>query len=184
MTNEQSPMTNHQKSAAILVLAASTMMTGRAEAHRLEADYHLLPDHRIQIESWFDLTGESPRGARVQVFAADGDLVTEGSLNADGIFVFGYGADQSLRIVVSAGEGHRKELTIPAEALGSRPAGSGHGRGTANPSPSVDAPVPLSDRSPRTSLKDLLLGIALILSAAAFLLSVRNRRLLRQLLGH
>jgi nickel transport protein len=160
----------------LTVLTASLTFAGRAEAHRLEADYHLLPDHRIQVESWFDLTGESPRGARVQVFEAKGHLVAEGKLNEDGIFQFGYTGTEALRIVVSAGEGHRKELTIPAESLAGQADASS--QAPAGFSPSTTAAIPLSDRSPRTSFKDVLLGIALILSAAAFILAVRNSRAL------
>jgi hypothetical protein len=165
--------------ATLIVLTANLTLAGRAEAHRLEADYHLLPDHRIQVESWFDLTGESPKGARVQVFTAACDLVAEGSLNEDGIFVFGYPDNHALRIVVSAGEGHRKELTIPVEALAGQATSEPGQTPVGAPSSTAEA-SPLSDRSPRTSLKDVLLGVALILSAAAFILAVRNTRLLRK----
>jgi hypothetical protein len=159
-----------------MALAVSVILARPAEAHRLEADYHVLPDHRIQVESWFDLTGESPKDARVQVFTGNGDLIAQGNLDEDGIFVFGYADKHALRVVVSAGE-HRKELAIPAEALAAQQGTSGQGLAPGGGASSVGS-VPLSDRSPRTSFKDVLLGVALILSAAAFILAVRNGRLL------
>jgi hypothetical protein len=112
----------------------------------------------------------------VQVFTGAGDLVAQGTLDEDGIFVFGYADKEALRVIISAGE-HRKELTIPAEALAAQQSTSGQGLAPGG-GPSSVAPVPLSDRSPRTSFKDVLLGVALILSAAAFILGVRNGRLL------
>ena len=48
-----------------LALAAALLAAGAAHAHRLEAEYRVLPDHKVQVESWFDLGGDSPRGARV-----------------------------------------------------------------------------------------------------------------------
>src|SRR5436190_1004554 len=106
--------------ARTLWLAVPFLMFGplpSAWGHRLEADYRVLPNHRIQIESWFDLTGESPRDAAVQVFRDNGELVTDGKLDDRGLFIFTCAEPGPLRIVVSAGGGHRKELQITADEL-------------------------------------------------------------------
>ena len=166
----------------VLALGLALSAPESACAHRLEAEYHVLPGHRVQIESWFDLTSDSPKGAVVQVFRSSGQILTEGHLSDKGVFVFPYVQPERLKIVVSAGAGHRKELEIPEAALAHEPAES---RGQASHSadgelPDAD-PTPLADRSPRVSLKDVLMGVGFLLALAAFVLSLRNARHLRQL---
>jgi nickel transport protein len=85
-------------------------------AHRLDAQCFVRPGWKVQVESWFE-TGDSPRGAHVQVFGADGQLLTEGKLDSQGIFVFPFPAAESLRVVVLAGGGHRAEVKVPATEL-------------------------------------------------------------------
>jgi nickel transport protein len=100
----------------LLALLLLLLAGGTVRAHRLQADCFLLPGWRIQVESWFE-TRDSPPAARVQVFGADGRLLTEGRLNQDGIFVFPFREVESLRVVVSAGDGHRAEVPVAASAL-------------------------------------------------------------------
>jgi hypothetical protein len=155
-----------------------------ARAHRLEADYHVLPGRKVQIEGWYDLTGDSAVGARVQVFRSDA-LLAEGKLNDQGVFVFAFEKTEALRVVVDAGAGHRKELTVPADKLeqagaaDARPSGSeGPPNGGSLPGPGEG--VPLADRSARVSVKDVLTGVGFLLALAAFVLSLRNARQLRR----
>jgi hypothetical protein len=94
------------------------------------------------------------------------------------LFVFAYGEAEPLQVVVSAGAGHRKVLEIPARELS-------QGGSAANPS-GEDAADPASsavraDRSPGVSVKDVLVGVGFLLAVAAFVLSLRNARQLRQL---
>src|SRR5262245_25877160 len=103
---------------AAWVLSAVCTCPGVATAHRLVADFKILPDARVQVESWFDLTGDSPRNARIQVFrvlanGANGDLLVEGRLDDKGIFVFPFQKAEMLRVVISAGAGHGQKLDIP-----------------------------------------------------------------------
>lgn len=166
-----------------LAVLALLLLAGAARAHRLEAEYRVLPDHKVQVESWFDLGGDSPRGARVRVLRADGSLLTEGKLNGEGVFVFAYGEAEPLRVVVDAGAGHRKVLEVAAQELTP-------GAAAAPGSPGEDAgpafPGPRADRSARVSVKDVLVGVGFLLAVAAFVLSLRNARQLRELkrVGH
>jgi hypothetical protein len=165
-----------------VALAATLGAAGDARAHRLEADYRVLPGRRIQIESWFDLTGESPKGAAVQVYRPAGQLLTEGRLSEKGVFVFSYTQAERLKVVVSAGAGHRKELEIPEAELAR---GAMASRDQVNATPRAEQPdpdpMPLADRSTRVSLKDVLMGVGFLLALAAFALSVRNARRLEEL---
>ena len=107
-----------QKVVAVLFVPLLLLLTAPpAFAHRLEADYRVLPGKRIQIESWFDITGDSPHGAQVRVEHLDGSLLTEGTLDAHGTFVFSFGDAETLKVKVNAGQGHAKELLISEEAL-------------------------------------------------------------------
>ena len=82
----------------------------------------------------------------------------------------------------SAGAGHRKELEIPEAALSHEPAESHLQASTSAEGefPDVD-PTPLADRSPRVSLKDVLIGVGFLLALAAFVLSLKNARHLTKL---
>jgi hypothetical protein len=163
----------------MLLAGALLAWTPTVHAHRLEADYHVLPDQHVQIESWFDLTGESPRGAKVQVLRASGTLLTEGVLDGKGLFVFPYREAENLKVIVSAGGGHRKELDIPAVEL--RPRATTAPPETTGVNPVAPAPQPLADRSTRITVQDVLTGVGFVLAVAAFVLSLRNARQLRDL---
>lgn len=132
------------------------------QAHRLEAEPQVRVVQKIKIESWFDLTGDSPAGAKVEVFRkSDGQLLIEDKLNEKGEFTF-YADLEPLRVVVSAGEGHSKELEII-------------------PDPKTNitdatAPLPAADRGTKVTVKDVLLGIGFLLAGAAFGMSWRNAR--------
>ena len=160
-----------------LGLLALLLAPRPALAHRLEAECHVLPDRKVQVEAWFDLGGV-PKGARVQVFRAGDRVLTEGQLNGEGLFVFSYDEAEPLRVVVSAGAGHRKEVGIPAADLQQ----GSPGQASAGAVPEEPAPaVPLSDHTPKVSIKDVLIGVGFLLALAAFVLSLRNARHLREL---
>jgi hypothetical protein len=139
----------------------------------------VLPGRKVQVESWFE-TGDSPKGAKVRVERADGSLLfpEPGELDEKGIYVFPYEKAEKLKVVVSAGAGHRKVITLSAAEL-------------ANPgAPPPDAPAGEAAREHRYEfpVKELLAGVAFLLALAAFVLSLRNaqqlaelRRLQRQL---
>jgi hypothetical protein len=144
----------------------------------------VLPGRRVQVESWFDLTGTSPRGAPVKVLRADGSTLAEGKLDSQGVFVFPYGEPEALRVIVNAGAGHRKELDIPARELArsEAPTTTEKGPGTpASPAAEPGEPKPFADRTSRVSVKDVLIGVGFLLAVAAFALGLRNARQLREL---
>jgi len=93
-----------------------------ARAHRLDAQAFLLPGNKLQIESWFS-DGTVPRGAKVQVYRGEHELLKEGTLNDDGLVVFVLEKAEPLRILVLAGEGHLKELNVSAADWGKETAG-------------------------------------------------------------
>lgn len=178
----------------LLAMLTLQFFSGRADAHRLEAEYRVLPGGRVRIESWFDLTGDSPHGASVKVYRPDNTILTEGRLDDQGQFVFPYGKAEDLRVVIAAGAGHSKELTIPSGKLpapASAPtAAPGGPAGDHRPNPAKlekgatweqDPDVPPADRNPRVSVKDVLIGVAFLLAAGAFYLSLRNARELREM---
>ncbi len=159
-----------------LFLAAST-----AHAHRLIVECHVLPSGKVQVESWFDLSGASPKSAKVQVFRAGDQLLTEGRLDDNGIFVFFPERPEPLRVVVSAGDGHQTERTISAESIARSLAGNSIPTKSEQKSENPTAPVPLSDRSSRVSVTDVLAGVGFVLALAAFVMSWRNGRRLRSM---
>ncbi|HJT78567.1 MAG TPA: hypothetical protein VJ739_15285, partial [Gemmataceae bacterium] len=98
-------------------------------------------------------------------------------------FVFTYGEPEALKVVVDA-VGHRKELDIAERELAQSeaPATAAKSRGApASTAPGSVDPKPFADRSPRVSVKDVLIGVGFLLAVAAFVLSLRNARQLREL---
>jgi cobalt/nickel transport system permease protein len=160
-TSQPAPITVRPP-ALLLALLTTIVLAGPARAHRLEGEYQVLADGKVKIESWFDITGDSPRGATVKVFGPDGRLRCEGQLDEQGVFVFDRLRPEELRVVISAGAGHLKELTIPGESDAARPA-------------------PTIDRSPRVSWRDALVGVAFVLAAGAFVMGLRNNRRLQEI---
>lgn len=157
-----------------------------ALAHRLEAEAVVRPFGTVQVETWFE-TGDSPRGARVQVFRTDGRLLTEGRCDEHGFFVFAYDGIEPLRVVVNAGAGHRAEATVSRTML------TDHVLQTAvaclAPPPSLlapplvvpvklasrpPAPLPLVKRDTGPPIDRLALGLGLLLAVAAAVV-VRQR---------
>ncbi len=133
-------------------------LTPAARAHRLDGEYRVLPGGKVQIESWFE-TGDAPKGAKVTVYRADGSplLAAPGELDDRGIYVFTYKKAEPLRVVIAAGQGHRKELTIATADLAAR-----------------DAPP--RERSYEFPVQGLAAGVALLLALGAFLLILRQGR--------
>ena len=142
-----------------LSLLAFGVSPETAWAHRLEGDAQAKKVQKVKIESWFDLGGV-PSGARLQVFRkSDGQLLLERSLDENGRLTF-FADWQPLHVVISAGDGHQKEIDIQPES-------------------DITSPLPDADRSSRIGIKDILVGVGFLLALAAFVLSVRNHRRIR-----
>jgi hypothetical protein len=79
-------------------------------------------------------------------------------------------------VVVSAGDGHLKEFTIPVADL------DHSSDNAAFPKEGASAdPGPFADRSSRVTVKDVLVGVGFLMALAAFVLSLRHGRQLREL---
>jgi len=153
----------------MLVLLAAFGSLGEAHAHRLEAACRFLPGRMVRVETWFD-RGDPPRTGNVEVSRAGGEVLIKGRLSSQGLFLFDAPEGEPLQVVVEAGEGHRAEVAInPEEVVVAQV--------TENPAP---APAQASHEE-RFPLKDVLLGIGLLIAVAAFVLSLRNARNLRKL---
>jgi hypothetical protein len=158
--------------ALTLAVTAVLASAARAEAHRLDAASRVLPGRMVRIETWFD-NGDLPKSGQVEVFG-DGELIVKGRLSSQGLFLFDAPKDAPpLRVVIDAGGGHGKNLEIGPEQFAAVET-------PAQAVPQANGPAP--DRHESTfPVKDVLLGIGLLLGAAAFVLSLRNARRIREL---
>ncbi len=98
---------------ALVAVLTAAVWTTPAAAHRLDAEAHARPFGLVQVESWFE-TGQTPHGARVEIFAADGRRLAEGRME-NGNWTAPVPGTGALQVVVSAGGGHRAETSISAE---------------------------------------------------------------------
>ena len=179
----------------LLLLALFFAFPSHAHAHQLKAAAVVRPNWQVQIESWFE-PDEYASGAHVQVFRADGELLTKGRLDKKGIFVFSYQHIEPLKVVVSAGGGHRAETAIAAETLERNAICTCVACLTSPPSPSpflaapLLGPVPIEGPSPPpksqverntgTQAKNLLIGVSILMGIAALAIQWRRMRQSKQ----
>ena len=165
----------------LLAMLASPLAPERACAHRLDAEVLVLPGRKLQVESWFS-DGYPARGAKVQVFGGQDQLLGEGQLNDQGVLVLPLGDTAPVRVVVSAGAGHRKEITISASAFARAVAADTTPNDPRAPSKGVSLPAtPVAERNSGFPIKDVMVGVGFVLAVAAFVLSLRNAQKLRKL---
>lgn len=164
-----------RQTGVMLVLALGGLLfcTRPVHAHRLEADYKVdRVNHRVTVESWYE-TDDIPHEARARVLRADGSILAEGALDAKGVFIFAYDKVEPLTVQINAPGGHRATCKIPAADL----------EGVTSPEDGSDSPKrtagPKSNDESR--LQELVVGIALVLSVAAFAMSWGNHRRLRRM---
>lgn len=146
----------------LLLLAVA----GPAYGHGVEAECRVLPGKVVRVEVWYE-TGDSARDARVQVTRADGSVLAQGRTNSQGLFLFSYEEPEPLTVLIDAGEGHGKKLSLTAADLGT----------TASDAPSP----PPAKRDTGLAGKDVLLGVTFLLALAAFVLAVRSAQELRRM---
>jgi nickel transport protein len=160
-----------------LTLSAALGLAGEARAHRLKAACRVLPGRVVRVESWFD-NGETPKKGHVQVRGPGGRVLVEGQLDREGLFQFDAPAGQALQVVVEAGEGHRAEVAISPEQVEAVPPPEKAAPPEDGPSPG-NPPTPARHEVP-VPIKDKLTGVALLIAVAAFVLSRRNARRIRE----
>lgn len=151
----------------VLGFAWTLLSPSVARAHALKAECRLLGNNRVQVEGWFDNGGPVPHGADVRVYRVNGSLLIQGQLDAQGRYVFSFDSPERLQVTVSDGQGHAAKVWLTEQDL----------RGAEQ----ADDGLRRSVRSAESPLKDLAAGLALVLAAAAFLLSWRNAQRLRAL---
>ncbi len=157
----------------LLALVALFAGANAAQAHRLNADYYVLPDRRVRIESYFP-DDTVPQGATVEVRRKDGSLLAEGKVDAKGCFLFRFTKAEPLEATINAGAGHRKTILIPREHL-EQYAATAQEEATAPAEQGPFRGVEAHD-SLREQIKEALIGVSFVLSVAAFALSWRNSR--------
>jgi len=178
--------TGQKASVANSVIAGLTLLTlltfpAEAAAHRLEGEYKLLPGGKVRVESWFDITGDSAEGARVRATGPTGQVVADGKTDDKGLFTFAVEKAETLRVIISAGAGHRKEFTIKDSEL--TPILAKSASVSTPPAVADDAgrDAPPSERRSSIAAQDVLVGVGFILAVAAFVISLRNAQAIRKL---
>ncbi|HZT82305.1 MAG TPA: hypothetical protein VFA26_18905 [Gemmataceae bacterium] len=101
----------------LLALLALPAAAGSARAHDLEARCFVRPGWRLQVEGWYRPGGPAVN-ARARVYGGDDKVVSETRLDERGVGVLTFEKVEPLRVVVSAGGGHRKEVRVSREELG------------------------------------------------------------------
>jgi hypothetical protein len=145
----------------LVVLPALLFVAGEARAHKLEVKCKVLPDRQVQVSARYRVIPRSipAQDAEVRVFRRDGTTLVEGKTDDHGLFVFSWEDEEPLRVEVYQ-EGH----------VGKARVGSG--------------PEPEEESDWTQQIKDVLIGIALLLALAALGLGLRNARQLRELKKH
>ena len=108
-------MTRRMSRFMLTALLFSSVLAGRAQAHRLNV-FAYGEDGEVKVEAYFS-GGGAARKCDVFVYAPDGTLRLEAKTDADGKCSFKPEKIEDLRIVVEAGA-HRGEYVLKIPALG------------------------------------------------------------------
>lgn len=160
---------NLPPAAVLLAFFALLLTANSAHAHRLQADYVLVAEWQVRIESYFD-DGKTPQSATVEVRRPDGRLLAKGPVDEKGRFIFAFDEAEPLEVTVNAGAGHQTSFVIPREDL------------EKNTARAAQRPIPARDSydALREQIKDALVGVSFLFSGAALLLSWRTSRRMQQ----
>ncbi len=164
--------------------AVSLLTPAFARAHRLVAEFAVLPGHKIQVSCRYKVIPRSipAVGARVRVFRPNDALLARGETDEQGEFVFAFDRSEPLRVEAYQ-EGHRAEVQIDAREL-NVPSRGGQEKeiGTANKSSQPKQEHSLAkEEDVREWIKEILVGVGFLLALGAFLLSLRNAKHVREL---
>ena len=124
-------------SSAVMILSAlclNALVAGPAGAHGVVV-FAWVEGGRVHVESKFS-GGRKVRGGSVVVMDEQGNELLSGTTDDEGEFDFAVPAATDLKIVLSAGAGHRGEWSISAAEIeaaggGKEPPGAGGDRGAA-----------------------------------------------------
>ncbi len=190
---------NTVRLAPCLLMFAFLATPAKALAHDLKANHTVVPGHKILVYCWYNsITGPSAaRGAEVEVTRQGRDPI-KGMTDDKGLFTFGYDKAEEMTITVQQGD-HRNrppDIVLAEElergetadsskgSVNGSDGGVGSAEGSASNDDTSDAAARLqksAEDSSRQLVKDLLLGVSLIFAAAAFIMSLRNARHLREI---
>jgi hypothetical protein len=152
-------------------------------AHDLRARHEVLQGGRILVYCWYNgAFKQSPaRGADVEVRRADRQPI-KGATDDEGCFTFSYDRAEELTIVVQQGThvNHPFDV-VHVDELGDGAASDQEPSSSGEVAAAAEHLQKVADESSRQTLKDLLLGVSLIFAAAAFFMSLRNARRLREI---
>jgi hypothetical protein len=128
-----------------------------ADAHRVNL-FAWVEGDTVYVESKFS-GGKKVNAGRITVMDAEGVELLTGTTDAQGEFSFKIPEKTDLKIVLSAGEGHRAEWTVSAAEM-TMPAGS---------------KKPVLEKSP--GIRQILIGLGCILGLTAILAYIRKRKM-------
>jgi hypothetical protein len=179
--------------ASLTGLAVLLAAAPEAPAHRLVADYRVLPGHQVQVSCRYKAIPRSIPAveARIRVFRPHDQILAEGQTDDQGYFRFSYERAEPLRVEAYQ-EGHRAEVSIDPKMLmaaGANNPGENGERINAH-SPTEDGNEISTQRQEAASppeesyqewIKQILIGVGFLLALAAFILSVRNAKRVREL---
>lgn len=169
---QPSPPAHQQKISCFLLALLGTVLatSAWAGAHKLVIEHKILSKGQIEIECYFDISGDVPKKARVEVYRGEEPGPLLGELNEKGKFQFQVFDSTEIRVRVITLD-HAGEIRIqPQEQeqfLAVEPAG-----------PKKESP---SKRDLPFPVKDLLLGLAIISSLAALIMVWRLKAKLKKL---
>jgi hypothetical protein len=166
----------------ILLLTAA-----EARAHRLVAEYTVLPGQKVQVSCRYKAIPKSipAEEARVRVYRPNDEILAQGKTDEKGNFVFSYDYAEPLRVEVYH-EGHRAEVAIDAPLLATN-RNSKQEQNSSSPSEEnfqnkqAQSSSSPSEENYQEWIKQILIGVGFLLALGAFILSLRNAKQVREL---
>jgi hypothetical protein len=174
-------------------LAFLLLATANAHAHRLVVEYRVLSGRKVQVACRYRAIPRSLPAveARIRVFRPNDQLLAQGQTDDQGHFTFSYQRAEPLRVEAYQ-EGHRAEVSIDPQMLTATGDNNQNEKEKQVTTPTAaegadkiptqkqDAALP-PEESYQEWIKQILIGVGFLLALAAFILSVRNAKKVREL---
>ncbi len=100
----------------VLAVLLGLLLPAAALAHKVNV-FAYAEDGVVHTESYFN-DGAPCQSSRIVVYGEGGEVVAEGTTDAEGMFSFPIDRAQDLRIILEASMGHKNEIRLSAAEIG------------------------------------------------------------------
>lgn len=114
-SSRPNPVAAWRHGAVGALFALLFVSAGAAHAHKVNV-FAYLEGNQVYVQGYF-MDGKKAKNSTVIVYGKKGERLSEGVTNEAGEYVFPVSANEGIRVVLNAGQGHQAEYTFSADEL-------------------------------------------------------------------